>query len=445
MKSINKNLFFAFLAVMSLFASSCVTFDAEASRKSTARKVIQKTAYVINEAYEMVNYYDSWSGSSLSKAVYYNNYAQSLFSRRRYDRAVNYSLLAREYAVDVINNCDNYWDYFFYTYFGWSYAYGYNAGYNAGYANGYRDGYYDAYYRAYCNRYDHYDSHYNPHGGNHHRNPSDYNQPTLSSGSAHGRGTNSSIGSGSSNGTTGRLNGGSNGAIFKELSQKQYFDDSELKLMKELPSETTLESEFKQANPTKTFDDKALAKDVTALSANKTISNDFKPASSKDNVKFELAEPKKINATTNLKQPATQTPNTDTKVVTPVKEIKQPVRNETPVLKDNPPTQKPVTKQPVQTTTPSKQTTTPSKQVTNPAKPKPLIVKQNPTPSKQTTTQQPARKAESNQKQTTVKKQSEPVKSKSVSTKSASVQTKSQSTTTKSTNTTTKSTSLKRR
>ena len=44
--------------------------------KSKARNVINKTAYIIDQAYDIAYYYDYWTTTYLSRAVYYNDYAQ---------------------------------------------------------------------------------------------------------------------------------------------------------------------------------------------------------------------------------------------------------------------------------------------------------------------------------------------------------------------------------
>lgn len=95
-----------------------ISFTADASyygyNRNKARKVINKTAYIIEEAYSIADYYGYWSENNISRAVYYNEYAQEQFSRRNYRRAIHYSLKARDYALRVIDGCDSYWDYYYY-------------------------------------------------------------------------------------------------------------------------------------------------------------------------------------------------------------------------------------------------------------------------------------------------------------------------------------------
>ncbi|MFA7082703.1 MAG: hypothetical protein WC135_08840, partial [Bacteroidales bacterium] len=148
-----------------------ISFTAEASyyryNRNNARKTINKTAYIIDEAYSIANYYDVWSGSYLSRAVYYNEYAQDQFHRRNYRRAVQYSIKAREYALRVIDGCDAYWDYYYYENYGWSRNYGYNPYYSGYYGSGYYHGNYNNYYNTYyTNSHNNYssnsNSNYNP-------------------------------------------------------------------------------------------------------------------------------------------------------------------------------------------------------------------------------------------------------------------------------------------
>ncbi|MDR0789691.1 MAG: hypothetical protein LBO06_02725 [Bacteroidales bacterium] len=415
MKSLKKNLVrLASVAIVLVIIMSTAS-QACSSRRTQARDVIRKTAYTINEAYDMVSYYDYWSGSSLSKAVYYNDYAQDLYRSRRYSNAINYSLLARQYAVDVINSCDDYWESFFYTYFGWSYAYGYNSRYSNAYAAGYRDGYYDAYYRAYCNRHDHYDQRHNPYGHNQHRNASDYNDHNNGHNNGNvtiGRGEIGATGNGSASSKPGRQNTGSNTSIFKDISTNQYFDASELKLVKALPSETALESDFKTKNPGKAFDDTKLAKDTKAIETNRTAAKEFKPSSSKNNGKIELAKPTTVVSERPQQPVVTPSKELPAKKEQPDTKVTQPVLNEKPVLLDSKPEQKVEPKQP------AKPAVTPTKTAPKQAVKKVEPTKQ-PTPAKQTPTQQTPAKKESTTTTTTAKEQPAAKQSKPATTKQA--------------------------
>ena len=94
----------AFLTI-SLNANAYYSYN-----RHNARQVINKTAYIIDQAYQVSNYYNYWSGEYVSRAVYYNDYAERHFSRRNYRTAIYFSLKAREYALMVIDGCDDYWD-----------------------------------------------------------------------------------------------------------------------------------------------------------------------------------------------------------------------------------------------------------------------------------------------------------------------------------------------
>ena len=171
--------FLNLLVVAFVFLSTLlVTNDTFARRysRSYTKSVINKTAYVIEQAYDIAYTYDFWNEHYLSKAVYYNDYAYDLYRRNCRSAAVHYSLKAREYALMVIDNCDDYWEYFYFTYFGWSFSFGYNPHFS--YASGYANGYYDGYFDAYCSRHNHHYNHphghkpphHNSHNNNHHNN-----------------------------------------------------------------------------------------------------------------------------------------------------------------------------------------------------------------------------------------------------------------------------------
>src|SRR5574344_1135843 len=191
-----KNLF-KYLFV-SLFTIITLTSVAKAGyySKNQARNTIEQTSYIIDNAYDIVNYYSYYQSNNLSRAVYYNNYAQDMYYSHFYRTAIRYSLLARQYALDVIDGCDDYWEYFYYTYFGWSNNYGYNP--NFAYANGYHDGYYDGYYAGDCARHSHHNLH------NDYYQDDYYNNIMMNQG-------NTAIGRGESGRGKGAGNNGNNG------------------------------------------------------------------------------------------------------------------------------------------------------------------------------------------------------------------------------------------
>lgn len=265
------------------------------SRKQ-AKITIQQTSYIIDEAYEIANYYSYWQTNKLSRAMYYNDYAQDMYFHHSYRTAIRYSLFAREYALDVIDNCDDYWEYFYYTYYGWSMRYGYN--YNFGYINGYRDGYYDAYYARYCYRHQH-DYRRDPHRNMHSDWYNDQRYADVSSGryfsnnnglrnnsnTAIGRGDtgrNGSIaGSNSSTtitrpGYTGEpTNDFNNDGANKNIERGNYFSSAEMALLKDVPNKTIMENDYKAKNPTVSFNDENLRNNSTVIRRNKESAKSF--------------------------------------------------------------------------------------------------------------------------------------------------------------------------
>lgn len=265
--------------------------------KSKARNVINKTAYIIDQAYDIAYYYDYWTTTYLSRAVYYNDYAQRRYRHRAYRSAIDYSLRAREYALYVLDNCDDYWEFFYYTYYGWSHVYGYNPSF--AYAAGYRDGYYDGYYAAYCHRHNHdyrKDPHYRPnghydkphHGGHHggHNN----------GGAVIGRGNTGTIINGG--GTLSRpgfvpsKDGSSSN--YKNLNLAEYFSDEEVKLLKDIPNETTLENDFRKENPHIEFNDRSLSTNKAVLSRNKEKSQEFSKEKNNEGTIGAIQKPGKV-------------------------------------------------------------------------------------------------------------------------------------------------------
>ena len=332
--------FLNLVVVALVFVSSLlITNDAFARRysRSYTKNVINKTAYIIEEAYDIVFTYDFWNEHYLSKAVYYNDYAYDLYRRNCRSAAVHYSLKARQYALMVIDNCDDYWEMFYFTYFGWSFSFGYNS--NFAYASGYANGYYDGYFAAYCNRHNH---HYDPH--HHHHNPPHGNKPPHNNSHNNNHG-NSNHGNGHviGRGETGSLNpnvvtGG--GVItrssFKNINYDEYFSADEMKDLKDSPNETTLDNNFKKERPNVVFDSKELAKpNNEMIKRTKEISNEY----SKENkdkgqttITRQIVPASQMNPNKEMKpvnkdvKPNKETKPVTNKEVTPNKETK-PVNN----------------------------------------------------------------------------------------------------------------------
>lgn len=298
----------AFLCLLAIVASLQLSNEAFASRynRSKARNIISKTAYIIDQAYDVANYYNYWSSSYLSRAVYYNDYAQELYHHRAYRSAIRYSLRAREYALYVIDNCDDYWEFFYYTYYGWSHVYGYNPGF--AYSAGYRDGFYDGYYAAYCDRHHHdyrHDPHYRPNGRYD-------NRPNVST-TVIGRGNTGIVTSGSYNGggTTISRPGfvpSSETEVgnYKNLSLGEYFSNEEKTLLKDLPNEKILENDFRINKPNISFNDQSLSKNKSVLERNKTNAQSFsKKEDTKAISRVSIEKPLKISAEKNTQSKTT--------------------------------------------------------------------------------------------------------------------------------------------
>ena len=361
MKRFLKLVVVAFVFISTLLITND-TFARRYSRSYT-KNVINKTAYIIEQAYDIAFTYDFWSEAYLSKAVYYNDYAYDLYRMNCRSAAVHYSLKARQYALMVIDNCDDYWEFFYFTYFGWSFSFGYNS--NFAYASGYANGFYDGYFAAYCNRHNH---HYDPH--HHHHNPPHGNKPPHHNphNDNHGN-TNHGNGHVIGRGETGSLNpnvvtGG--GVItrnsFKNINYDEYFSADEMKDLKDAPNETTLDNNFKKERPNVVFDSKELAKpNNEVIRRNKEISNEY----SKDN--------KDKGQTTITKQIVPASVITSNKEIKPNQETK-PVSKETkPASKETKPASKetkPITNKevkPNKETKPASKETKPASKETKPA------------------------------------------------------------------------------
>lgn len=219
--------------------------------KSQARHTISQTAYVVNQAYEISSFYSYWTDSRISKAVYYNDYAQSLYHRGKYRLAINYSLFAREYALDVMDGCDDYWEYFYYTHFGWSNRYGYNP--NFAYSNGYRDGYYDGYYAAYCARHNH----------DYRKDPYRNLNSQWYSNERYSQVTNSSMRN-QSHGNSGSNNRNSNTG-FRNINRSDYYSTEENFMTETLPSENEMETGFKRDNPNIVLSGESVKNDASVI------------------------------------------------------------------------------------------------------------------------------------------------------------------------------------
>ena len=100
-----------------LFVMAGTTDVSAQFTQRNARDFINKTSYIIGEAYDVVYYYGYYSSGYLSKAVNHQNYAKYLYNIANYRYAVYHSDLARSYALRVIYNSTNYWDNYYRPYY----------------------------------------------------------------------------------------------------------------------------------------------------------------------------------------------------------------------------------------------------------------------------------------------------------------------------------------
>lgn len=261
--------------IATIFLSSCasITVSAGSYSRKQARETISQTSYIINRAYDIAHHYSYWQGNKLSTAMYYNDYAQRLYFYHNYRSAIRYSLLAREYALDLIDGCDAYWEYFYYTYFGWSATYGYN--YNFGYANGYRDGYYDGYYAGYCARHRH-DYRNDPYRNmqSHWYNNDNYYRVMNNSTASNDRNNSHAIGN-SATGNRPGYTGEPTRPTYRNINTDDYYSNSEINLSRDLPNRETMATEFKRENPNITISDENVKNDPNIIKRNAQASSDF--------------------------------------------------------------------------------------------------------------------------------------------------------------------------
>lgn len=95
--------------ILALFSFSFLSASAQYTKKNT-RNFINRTSYIIGEAYDIVYFYGYYAQGNLSNAVNHQNYAKFLYNIGSYRNAVSHSDLARRYALQVIYGSNNYWD-----------------------------------------------------------------------------------------------------------------------------------------------------------------------------------------------------------------------------------------------------------------------------------------------------------------------------------------------
>ncbi|MDR0420959.1 MAG: hypothetical protein LBH30_05870 [Prevotellaceae bacterium] len=114
------------LAATALFLVSLANNSASAQTRSYTLEALQKTDYIIDEACDIVDYFYFNDGELISKSMYFQDYAYYLYNAHNYRLSLQYSLMARSYAVNAIEICDDYWQYYDYYYYGYSPTWGRN-------------------------------------------------------------------------------------------------------------------------------------------------------------------------------------------------------------------------------------------------------------------------------------------------------------------------------
>lgn len=248
--------------------------------RGNTKRVIQKTAYIIDEAYEIADYYNYWQGEYLSRAVYYNDYAYRLMKRRDYRASVHFSLKAREYALRVIDECEDYWEYYYYENYGWSHSHGNNPYYNPN-NNNYNNNYYGNY-----NNYYSKNNGTDRNGVRSQYNPNNTNNNNTQTG--HLNNNNSSSNRGDSR--------------YKNLKSEQYYDQDELGLISSLPNDENLEQTFKRDNSNIRFDDKSIKNDRTVINRNRDNAESYSNrTNSNERTKIQFSSPQRVDPRQDVK------------------------------------------------------------------------------------------------------------------------------------------------
>ncbi|MDR1552971.1 MAG: hypothetical protein LBS69_05860 [Prevotellaceae bacterium] len=111
------------------FVFGILTNSVSAQTRSYTLGVLQKTDYIIDEASDIVDYFYFNDGEFIAKSIHFQDYAYYLYDLKRYNQALQYSLMARSHAINAIEICDDYWQYYDYHYYGYSPVWGRNAGF----------------------------------------------------------------------------------------------------------------------------------------------------------------------------------------------------------------------------------------------------------------------------------------------------------------------------
>lgn len=246
MKTIKRTIGFALAITLFLVSFN----EAKASvGRSAARNFINKTSYIISEAYEIVSYYNYYSTGYLAKSINHQQYAKYLYDRGFYSYAVYHSNLARKYSLHIIYSCNDYWNnYYNYYRYGFDYRKYHFAGRPIPPRPSSNSGYNPHPYHYHGNGHGNYHGGYhgNDHG-NYHGQPSGKpaGNNTGNSGNYGTRQSNSGINANNKYSNS-KYYSTANGVETKDFDtwNDSYYTEDEKMLIVDMPTETTLTAEL---------------------------------------------------------------------------------------------------------------------------------------------------------------------------------------------------------
>ena len=257
MKTIKRTIGFALAITLFLVSFN----EAKASvGRTAARNFINKTSYIISEAYEIVSYYNYYSTGYLAKSINHQQYAKYLYDRGFYSYAVYHSNLARKYSLQIIYSCNDYWNnYYNYYRYGFDYRRYHFAGRPIPPRPSSNSGYNPHPYNYHGNGHGDYHGHGNYPGGYHGNDHGNYHgQPsgkpagsnTGNSGNYGTRQSNSGINANNKYSNS-KYYSTANGVETKDFDtwNNNYYTEDEKMLIVDMPTENTLTAELnKNAN-----------------------------------------------------------------------------------------------------------------------------------------------------------------------------------------------------
>ncbi len=245
------------------------SFSAVEMNRMAARNFLDKTSYIIYEAYDMVYGYNYYTSGNLSKAINHQRYANFLFSIGQINKSVYFSHIARDYALKVIYYCDNYWNNYYRPYY---YEYYYNNYYYG--SNNRGSWYYNSHNH---NNYYSNDNHYGRDGYGHHGN---YNRRNSGGNNGNYGGSHRKVETNNTTDNTTRTTNTENSRYSKFSTEtinntetlntvnfdnwaKTYYSNEELSIVKESPviSPVEMEREINNSSISRVVDDNKIVKD----------------------------------------------------------------------------------------------------------------------------------------------------------------------------------------